>query len=135
MTSWEDPGRSGTISRADVGPTWPRVAMVAAALVLAFFVSRSCQQDQVRVTEEQAIAIAEGEVDFEPVNTQVRFLRQGISREPFWFVSLSVPARGDEEGFSRLVVVRVDARTGEIDNLSEKEPRKGSEGGGRPDRT
>jgi hypothetical protein len=123
VTSWDDPGRSGSL-RADVGPTWPRVAVVAAALVLAFFVSRSCQQDQVRVTKEEAIAIAEREVDFDPVNTQVRFLRQGITREPFWFVSLSVPAAGDEEGFSRLVVVRVDASTGKVENLSEKQPRE-----------
>jgi hypothetical protein len=130
VTSWEDLGRA-QLRHADVRPTWPRVAVVAAALVLAFFVSRSCQQDQVRVSKEEAIAIAEREVGFEPVNTQIRFLRQGLSREPVWFVSLSVPAPGDEEGFSRLVVVQVDAATGEVENLSERER---NEKAGKPSR-
>jgi hypothetical protein len=137
VTSSEDPGRSlPPPPDPDRAPTWPRVAVVAGALVLAFFVSRSCQQDQVRVTKEEAITIAEREVDFEPVNTQVRFLRQGLNRQPFWFVSLSIPAAGDEESFSRLVVVRVDATSGEVENLSEREPRgKGGDAAGKPERS
>ncbi len=90
--------------------------MLAALIALAFVVARSCQQAQVRVTEEQAVATAEREVDFEPRRTQVRLLRQGIDSEPYWIVSLSVPGR--REGvFSRLAVVRVNANTGKVGSV------------------
>jgi hypothetical protein len=82
--------------------------------VLAFFVSRSCQQSQVRITEEQAIATAERQVDFESENTQIRLLRQGLGSKPFWIVSLSVPGDEGENTFSRLALVRIDANTGEV---------------------
>jgi hypothetical protein len=85
-------------------------------LVLAFFVARSCQQSQVRVTKEQAIATAEREVDFTPRRTQIRLLRQGINSKPFWIVSLSVPGRV-EDTFRRLAVVRVDANTGKVEEV------------------
>jgi hypothetical protein len=95
-------------------PTWPRIAVIAALLVLAFFVSRSCQQSQIRITKEQAIATAEERIDFTPENTQVRLLRQGLSSKPFWIVSLSIPSDENEDAFSQLALVRIDANTGEI---------------------
>jgi len=111
---------------ADGKPTWPKVAVVVAVLALAFVAARACQQDQVRIAKDEAIAIAEERVDFEPVNRQVRFLRQGLDRRPFWFVSLSIPAEpGSEQEFSRLVVVRVDATNGEVEDLSERTPQGG----------
>ncbi len=45
------------------------------------------------------------EVDFEPTYTQVRFIRQGINRAPFWFVSLSIPI-GDPDEPGRVQGVR-----------------------------
>lgn len=98
------------------GPTWLRVAVIVAVLVLAFVVAQTCQQSQIRVTKEQAIATATREVDFRPENTQIRMLRQGIASEPFWIVSLSVP--GEPEGsFRELAVVRVDANTGNVEEV------------------
>jgi hypothetical protein len=82
-------------------------------LVLAFFVARNCQQDQVRLTEEQAIAIAERQVNFEPEQTQIRLLRQGLNSRPYWFVSLSIPGER-EDTFRRLATVQIDANTGKV---------------------
>ena len=88
-------------------------------LALAFVASRSCQQDQVRVTKDQAVATAERQVDFEPTRTQVRLLRQGLSSKPHWVVSLSIPRDSDPDTqvFRELAVVRVDANTGEVEDV------------------
>jgi hypothetical protein len=81
--------------------------------MLAFVVAKSCQQSQIRFTKEQAVATAEREVDFEPRRTQVRLLREGINSRPYWIVSLSVPDdQGD--GFRRLAVVKLNANTGKV---------------------
>jgi uncharacterized membrane protein YkoI len=100
------------------------VGVVVALLVLAFFVSRGCQQDQIKVTQEEAIEIAEDQVDFEPRNTQIRLLRQGLDRHPIWVVSLTIPVgtNPDPDTFSRLALVRVDAESGEVQSVEEKEP-------------
>ena len=86
-------------------------------LLLAFFVARSCQQSQVRITKEQAVATAEREVDFEPRRTQVRLLRQGLNSRPYWIVSLSTPGR-EADTFSRLAVVKIDANDGEVADVT-----------------
>jgi hypothetical protein len=107
----------GGISRS----TWARVATLVIVLGLAFVVSRSCQQSQIRITKEQAIAAAERRVDFDPARTQVRLLRQGLGSQPFWVVSLSIPT-GDRDRFRRLAVVRVHANTGEVADVKEQRP-------------
>jgi hypothetical protein len=86
-------------------------------LLLAFFVARGCQQSQVRITKEQAVATAEREVDFEPDRTQIRLLRQGLTSRPYWIVSLSTPGR-QADTFSRLAVVKIDANTGKVDDVT-----------------
>jgi hypothetical protein len=97
--------------------------VVAGVLVLAFFVSRGCQQSQVRVTEEQAIAKAREQVEFTPRRTQIRLLRQGLNSRPNWIVSLSIPA-GEPDTFRQLAVVRVDANTGRVLDVSVQGPRR-----------
>ena len=90
--------------------------MIAAVLVLAFVVAQTCQKSQLRLDKEQAIAKAENQVDFEPVRTQIRLLRQGIPGKPYWIVSLSRP--GKRPGtFSELAVVRIDANTGKVKDV------------------
>jgi hypothetical protein len=89
------------------------VLVIVAVLVLAFVFAQTCQQSQVRISKEQAIATAREEVDFTPERTQIRLLRQGIQSEPFWIVSLSVPGEL-EDTFSELAVVRVDAHDGKV---------------------
>ncbi|HWT23055.1 MAG TPA: PepSY domain-containing protein [Solirubrobacteraceae bacterium] len=109
MTSGSRP-RARLDRRAVVG------LVVLFALALA--VSRGCQQSQVRITQEQAIAAAERQVGFTPRRTQIRLIRQGLSGRPYWAVSLSVPGRGD--AFLRLATVRVDANTGAVAEVHEQ---------------
>lgn len=81
-------------------------------LVLTVVAANSCQQAQVRLTQDQAVALARKQVDFEPTRTQVRLVRQGMPSRPFWAVSLSVPT--GPERFDRLAVVEVDANKGKV---------------------
>ena len=90
--------------------------MVGLAL-LTFVASRSCQQDQIRITKQQAIATAERQVQFDPTRVQIRMLRQGLNSRPNWVVSLSIPdsrAVTPEQKFKELALVRVDANTGKV---------------------
>jgi len=108
------------------GPSWLRAGVLLGVLVLAFVVSRGCQQSQIRVTKDQAIATAEREVNFEPTRRQVRFLRQGLNSRPVWIVSLSIP-RDQPDSFSRLAVARVDANTGKLIDLQVQRPTGGGD--------
>jgi hypothetical protein len=91
------------------------VALVA-LLGLIFFVSKSCQQSQIRVTQSEAIAIAKEQVDFRPTDTAIRLLRQGLSTKPFWIVVLYT--RKDGELVTR-AQVHIDAKTGEVTQVTE----------------
>lgn len=87
--------------------------VVVGVLVLAFFVARSCQQAQVRISKETAIVTAKREVDFTARRANVRLLRQGLNSKPYWFVNLSVPGR-QEGSIKRLSVVKIDANSGKV---------------------
>ena len=120
--SWTDPGTWTLRRRERYRPTWSRVAVVIALFVLAILVARSCQQSQVRISKDEAIAIAERQVGFDARSTQIRLLRQGLNRKPFWFVSLSDPigSATNPEGFTRIVVVEVDANTGKVEDVNKQ---------------
>jgi hypothetical protein len=90
--------------------------VILGVLVAAYVVAQSCQQSQVRVTKDQAIATAKREVDFTPRIANVRLLRQGLNSKPYWFVNLSVPGR-DSELPRRLSVVKIDANTGKVEEV------------------
>jgi hypothetical protein len=84
-------------------------------LLAAFLVSRSCGSSETDVSKEEAVEIARDEVDFAPERTQVRYLKRGLQSQAFWAVSLSTL---DEAGLpDRVVVVVVDATTGEVDEI------------------
>ena len=93
--------------------------MIVAVLVVAFVAAQTCQQSQVRYTKEQAIAMAERQIDFEPDRTQIRLLRQGITSEPFWIVSLSVAGEREDE-FRELAIVKIDANNGKVDSVRQQ---------------
>jgi hypothetical protein len=93
-----------------------RVAVIVAVLAVAFVAAQTCQQSQIRFTKEQAIAKAKARIDFAPQRTQIRLLRQGITSEPFWIVSLSIPAEQDDT-FRELAIVKIDANSGKVDSV------------------
>ena len=90
-----------------------RVAVIVAVFAVAFVAAQTCQKSQIRLEKDQAIAKAKEQVDFTPRHTQIRLLRQGITSEPFWIVSLSVPGERANT-FRELAVVRIDANSGEV---------------------
>jgi hypothetical protein len=98
-------------------PSKRGVIAFLALLAVTAVAAQSCQQAQVRVSKEQAIATARGEAGFTPERTQVRLVRQGLQSHPFWAVSLSIPADSGD-GYDRLTTVRVDANTGEVDAIN-----------------
>ena len=111
-------------------PTWPRVIGLLVVIVVAFFVVRACEDDAIEVGESEAVELAKEEVDFEPTYTQVRFIRQGINRAPFWFVSLSIPIGDPDEpdAFKEFAMVQVDGRDGTAEIVEEGQDARG----GRP---
>jgi hypothetical protein len=93
-----------------------RVAVIVGVLVLAFVAAQTCQKSSIRLDQDQAIAKARQEVEFTPLRTQIRLLRQGITSRPYWVVSLSRP--GERSGtFSELAVVRINANTGKVEDV------------------
>lgn len=104
-------------------PTWPRVAVVVAVLVGAFLVSRSCGTSDIKTSQDEALAKATAEADFEPEDTQIRLLRQGIDRHPFWIVSMSTLSPNGQ-AYTDLAVARVDATSGEIVEFREQKDAK-----------
>ena len=96
------------------------VLAVVALVVVTFVAAQSCQQSQIRVSKERAIATARPEAGFAPDRTQVRLVRQGLNGHPFWAVSFSVPA-ADGDGYSHLTTVRVDANTGKVESINREE--------------
>jgi hypothetical protein len=103
--------------RRPARPTRRGVIAFLALLAVTVVAAQSCQQAQIRVSKERAIATARPEAGFAPERTQVRLVRQGLSGHPFWAVSFSVPAPSGD-GYARLTTVRVDANDGTVDSVN-----------------
>jgi hypothetical protein len=101
-------------------PSKRGVLAVVALLAVTAVAAESCQQSQIRISKERAIATARPEAGFEPERTQVRLVRQGLNGHPFWAVSFSVPARSGD-GYAELTTVRVDANSGKVASVN-REP-------------
>jgi hypothetical protein len=103
--------------RVPVRITRRAVLGIVVLLIATGFAAQSCQQSQVRVSKERAIATASPKAGFVPERTQVRLVRQGLTGRPFWAVSFSVPAASGD-GYEKLTTVRVDANTGAVDAVN-----------------
>lgn len=92
-----------------------RTIIVFGAFLLILAASGILRADRgLEVSSEEAIAIAQEVVDFEPETVQVRLIRQGVGLRPVWGVSLSVPDPVSGTSFSHLTTVEVDAIHGEV---------------------
>ena len=111
----QEVGRWGTPLTGG-GPTWLRIVVIGAVLVVAFIAAQTCQKSSIRLDKNQALAKAEAQVDFTPKREQIRLLRQGLTSKPYWMVSLSRP--GKQSGtFSKLAVFRINANTGKLQRV------------------
>jgi Peptidase propeptide and YPEB domain len=106
--------------RRPVRVTRRGVIAVVALFAVTLVAAQTCQQSQVRISQEQAIATARPEAGFTPERTQVRMVRQGLNGQPFWAVSFSVPA-ADGDGYARVTTVRVDANTGKVQSVNREQ--------------
>jgi hypothetical protein len=89
------------------------VLAVVALFAVTFVAAQSCQKEQIRIDQQQAVAIARPEAGFTPERTQVRIVRQGLNGKPFWAVSFS--------DATHITTVRIDADTGAVAAVN-KEP-------------
>jgi hypothetical protein len=89
-------------------------------LLLAFGLSRGCASRSGEISREEAIEIAQQEVDYRSEQTQVRLIRRGFQSRPYWAVSLST--LDDQGAFERTTIVVIDARTREVTEIRETGP-------------
>lgn len=92
---------------------------VLAVLVAAFFVARSCGSSEGAISKEEALEIARGEVSFEPEGEQIRNVARGVPQRRAWAVSLYT---GTATRPDRVVLVQIDAETGEILSVRDSGP-------------
>ncbi len=97
----------------DLRDSWIfRLIALAAVLLVAVGVSRSCGSEGRNITADEAVLIARESTDFVPDKHQVRFFQQGIPPQPRWAVSLyDLGPRGRP---IRVHLIVVDATTGAI---------------------
>jgi hypothetical protein len=70
----------------------------------------------VQVSKEDAVAIAETQIDFTAETTRVRLVRRGFRSAPYWGVSFSTP--DGSGGYERLTTVLVNAVTGDVERIT-----------------
>jgi hypothetical protein len=88
-----------------------KIAALVAILLVALLVARSCGSSQPAVSQEEAIAIAKRQVDFEPSGVQIRNVPRGLQGRRSWAVSLYTGTVA-RPGTCR--VVEIDARSGRV---------------------
>lgn len=81
-------------------------------LALAFIVARACTKQEIRISDQEAVAIAKRQIDYKAERVQVRLVRRGVKSRPYWAVSLSQVGPGNLP--VNITVVLVDARTKEV---------------------
>jgi hypothetical protein len=97
-------------------PVDPRLAALLLLLPLTFLASRSCGDTRHQISQNEAIAIAKGEITYRPDGANVRFVRRGIPSRTYWAVSLW--QRAADGGHTNVTVVVVDAETGEVTQVN-----------------
>lgn len=93
---------------------------LGAVLLLLGVTGRLGVGADIDIEPEEAIAIAlnQPELDFTPVDTGARLVRQGVGLRPVWAVSLSIPGTDSRDDFERHMTVEIDATTGEPMRIS-----------------
>ena len=89
-----------------------RIAALLVVLVGAFIATKSCARQQNRISQDEAVVIAEKQIDFESSRYQIRYLPQGLPPVYYWAVNFS---KLDPNGIVvHTEVVLVNASTGEV---------------------
>ena len=97
----------------------PGVVVLILALVGAFLVSRGCQRSYVRISQAQAVALGERQLDFDPQGHGIRIVQRGVPPKRYWAVSYFVRAPSGN-GYRKLTVMLIDANTGKVDVIEDR---------------
>ena len=89
-----------------------RIAILIVVLLVAFGVTKSCARQQNDVSQDEAVAIARKEIDFEPDRYQIRYLPQGIPPVYYWAVNFQ--KLDEKDRVIRVEVLLVNAATGAV---------------------
>ena len=84
--------------------------MLAAVLLFALFVAKTCGSSEPDVSSEEAVEIARGEIDFEAPQVQIRNLPRGLEGR-MWVVDLYT---GTPTNPGRCRQVEIDADRGDV---------------------
>jgi hypothetical protein len=97
-----------------------RVLILVTLLVVAGVVARSCTGSDTNVSKDEAIEIAREVLIFDAESVQVRFVRQGIPTQGFWYVSFY---NGSARAPTIVQLVKIDADSGDVldDGLKDEE--------------
>jgi hypothetical protein len=94
------------------------VIVLVLALVGAFFVSRGCQRSYVRISQEQAVALGERQLDFNPQGHNIRIVQRGVPPRRYWAISYFI-RKTTGSGFKKLTVLLIDVNTGNVEVVSD----------------
>ena len=97
----------------------PGVIVLVLALVGAFLVSRSCQRNYVRISEEQAVVLGERQLDFDPQGHSIRMVLRGVPPRRHWAVSYFI-REPSGNGFRKLTVLLIHANTGKVQLVADR---------------
>ena len=89
-----------------------KAALFLAVLVAAFAASRSCASRETEVSQDEAVEIAQRQVDYQADRVITRFIPRGVKSRPTWAVSLE--RHGANGRVARVTIVVVDARDGRV---------------------
>jgi hypothetical protein len=96
----------------------PGVVVLILALVGALLVSRGCQRNYVRISQEQAVVLGERQLDFNPQDHSIRMVQRGVPPKRFWAVSYFI--RNERGGYRKITVLLVNANTGKVEVLNDQ---------------
>jgi hypothetical protein len=86
--------------------------MLAAVLLAALLVARTCGERDTEISQEEAIAIAKQQVEFEPNDVRIRFQTRGVQSRPYWLVGLGL--KRADGSYEQAVNIVINADTGAV---------------------
>ena len=88
-----------------------RVGVLVAVLFVAFLATKSCARHQNKISQDEAVAIARKEIDFEPTTYQVKYLPQGVPPVYYWAVNFAVEEENGQVVHTEVVLVNANTGT------------------------
>jgi hypothetical protein len=91
---------------------WFRIVALLVVLLIAFIATKSCARQQHKIAQDEAVAIARKQIDFESSRYQIRYLPQGLP--PIYYWAVNFQKLNDNGTVVHTQVVLVNANTGEV---------------------